>query len=352
MPNPKVSIIAPVYGVEDYLAKSIESIQKQTFKDFELFLVDDGSKDRSGEICDKYAKHDNRIKVIHKENGGAPSARNVAIDQAEGKYMFFMDPDDWAEPFMLEDLVRTAEEDNAQMVVCGFFIDTYYSETGKFTQEQSVPTHHFKTQQEFREYAHNMFDASLLYAPWNKLVLASYIKENKLYFPDTFWDDLPWNLGVVRNIERVTVIDSKYYHFIRKREESEGAKYRPNMYEKREDEQDWMEELYRYWEIDTPEIQEMLSRRYIERIIGCIENLTNPNCNLCTFDKLRQIKKIINSKRVKEKIKTVEPNSTYMRIMLVPIKRRITILTFMEGKVISGVKTNNTRIFAALKANR
>ena len=352
MPNPKVSIIAPVYGVEDYLAKSIESIQKQTFKDFELFLVDDGSKDRSGEICDEYAKNDNRIKVIHKENGGAPSARNVAIDQAEGKYMVFMDPDDWAEPFMLEDLVRTAEEDNAQMVVCGFFIDTYYSETGKFTQEQSVPTHHFKTQQEFREYAYNMFDASLLYAPWNKLVLSSYIKENNLYFPDTFWDDLPWNLSVVRDIERVTVIDSKYYHFIRQREESEGAKYRPNLYEKREEEQDWMEDLYNYWNINTPETQEMLSRRYIERIIGCIENLTNSNCNLKPVQKKKQIFKIINSKRVRNALKTTEPNSQYMRVMLIPIKMRLVLLTYLEGKTISWMKTHNVRIFATLKANR
>ena len=119
----QLTVCICAYNAEKYIAETLESLSKQTFKDFELFLVDDGSKDRSGEICDEYAKNDNRIKVIHKENGGAPSARNVAIDQAEGKYMFFMDPDDWAEPFMLEDLVRTAEEDNAQMVVCGFFID-------------------------------------------------------------------------------------------------------------------------------------------------------------------------------------------------------------------------------------
>ena len=197
-----------------------------------------------------------------------------------------------------------------------------------------------------------MFDASLLYAPWNKIVEAKYIKDNKLYFPDTFWDDLPWNLSVVRDIEKVTVISNKYYHFIRKREESEGAKYRPNMYEKREEEQDLMEELYAYWQIDDPNVNEMLSRRYIERVIGCIENLTNPNCTLSTTKKLNQIRKIINSGRVKEKLKTTEPNSQYMRVMLVPIKRRLTLLTFLEGKVISRVKTHNTKVFATLKANR
>ena len=104
-----VSVIMPVYGVEDYVGAAIESIQNQTFTDWEMFAVDDGTKDRSGEICDDYAAKDSRIHVIHKENGGAPSARNVAIDQANGKYFYFMDSDDIAEPTMLADMVAAAE---------------------------------------------------------------------------------------------------------------------------------------------------------------------------------------------------------------------------------------------------
>ncbi len=86
-PEIKVSIIMPVYKVEDYVGKAIESIQAQTLKEFEFLIVDDGTPDRSGEICDAYAKKDSRIHVIHKENGGAPSARNMAIDIAKGKYI-------------------------------------------------------------------------------------------------------------------------------------------------------------------------------------------------------------------------------------------------------------------------
>ena len=112
MADIKVSVIMPVYGVEDYVGKAIESIQAQTLTDWEFFCVDDGTKDHSGEICDEYAAKDPRIKVIHKENGGAPSARNVAIDKAVGKYMYFMDSDDWTEPDMLEKMVATAEKNN------------------------------------------------------------------------------------------------------------------------------------------------------------------------------------------------------------------------------------------------
>lgn len=348
----KVSVIMPVYGVEDYVGKAIESIKNQTLTDWEFFCVDDGTKDRSGEICDEYAAKDPRIIVIHKENGGAPSARNVAIDKARGKYMYFMDSDDWAEPTMLEDMYNLAERDNAQLVVAGFYIDTYYSDTEKYSQQQFCESAVYKNSREFRQNAHKLFDKNLLYTPWNKLYLSSYILENKLYFPETFWDDFPFNLSVVRDVERVTVTSEKYYHFIRKRGESETAKYRADMFQKREEEHSWMLELYEHWKTDSPEIREFLARRYIERVIGCIENVTNRNCTLSSKEKKAEIKKMISSDRAKEAVRTAKPNSNYMKLMLLPIKWNSTFLTKLEGSVISAVKSRNTKAFAKLKAGR
>lgn len=92
--NPLISVIVPVYNVEKYLPRCIDSILAQTFKNFELLLIDDGSKDKSGEICDEYAKKDNRIKVFHKENGGVSSARNIGLDNANGEWICFCDADD------------------------------------------------------------------------------------------------------------------------------------------------------------------------------------------------------------------------------------------------------------------
>lgn len=352
MADIKVSVIMPVYGVEDYVGKAIESIQAQTLTDWEFFCVDDGTKDRSGEICDEYAAKDPRIKVIHKENGGAPSARNVAIDKAVGKYMYFMDSDDWTEPDMLEKMVAAAEKNDSQLVVSGYYIDTYYSDTEKFTQEQVCPAAVYGTKEEFRKNAYALFDKNLLYTPWNKLYLSSYILENKLYFPQTFWDDFPFNLSVVRDVERVSVLSDKFYHFIRKRAESETAKYRSDMYDKREEENGWMEELFAHWGVDTPEVREFLARRYIERIIGCVENVTNRNCPLSAKEKKAEIKRIISTDRVKKAVKTAKPNSKYIKIMLLPIKWNNAGLTYMEGRVISKVKSGNTKTFAKLKAGR
>lgn len=347
-----VSVIMPVYGVEDYVGGAIESIQAQTLTDWELFCVDDGSKDRSGEVCDSYAAKDPRIHVIHKENGGAPSARNVAIDKAEGKYLYFCDADDWAEKTMLEDMAQIAEANGSQLVVAGFYIDTFYSDTEKFTQSQEVPSKVFATQREFREHAHELFDQNLLYTPWNKLFLASYIKDNNLYFPQTFWDDFPFNLSVVRDIEKVAVTSEKYYHFIRKREESETARYRSDMYDKREEEDGWMKDLYAYWNVSSPESKEFLDRRYIERLVGCVENLTNKNCDLSRAAKLKEIRRYITTPRAKEAVKNAQPRSSYMKVMLIPFKLRSTLLTYLESNVISYVKSGNTKLFATLKAHR
>lgn len=350
--EPKVSIIMPVYKVEKYVERAIKSIQAQTLKDFEFLIVDDGTPDRSGEICDEYAKQDERIHVIHKENGGAPSARNTAIDIAKGKYMYFMDSDDWAEPTMLEDMVNLAENDQAQLVVAGFYIDTYYTDEDYITNDFVVDSASYKSQREFRENAYKLFDHNLLYSPWNKLFLSSYLFENNLRFPETFWDDFPFVLSVIRDIEKVSVTSRQYYHFLRARAESETAAYRPNMYEKREEEHRWMLELYKHWKVKDDASREMVARRYIERFIGCVENLTNPKCDLSKAEKLKQVQEMLKAHNVKWALKYAQPRSSYMKVMLVPIRMGSTRLTYLECKVISLVKTKNTKLFATLKAGR
>ena len=348
----RISVIMPVYRVEKFVGKCIESIIDQTMQEWELIAVDDGSPDGSGRICDEFAKKDSRIIVIHKENGGAPSARNAAIEVARGKYFYFMDSDDWAEPCMLADMYKTAEENHAQLVVAGFYIDTYYNDTEFYTQEQCLPSKVFKSQQEFRENAYRMFDKNLLYTPWNKLYLAQYILDNNIRFRDTFWDDFPFNLEVVRNIERVVLMNEKYYHFMRARAESETAKYRADMYDKREEEHGWLLDLYKYWNINNPESVEMVQRRYIERVIGCIENITNAACTLSKKEKKECIHRMITSERAKTALKFAKPNSFTMRMMLFPVKMQWTGLKYLEGVIISKVKTRNIKLFACLKANR
>ena len=350
----KISVIMPVYKVEAYVAKAIESILAQTLEEFEFLIVDDGTPDKSGDICDAYAKKDSRIHVIHKENGGAPSARNTAMDIAVGKYMYFMDSDDWAEPTMLERMYTMAEEHNAQYVVCGYFIDTYYDvEQGKYiTENIAVDDAIYETAEAFRPQAYRYFDRNMLYTPWNKLYLSSYIEQYGLRFPDTLWDDFPFNLSVIRHVERVVVSTESFYHFIRARSESETAAYTPRMYEKREEEHGWLLELYRTWGVDDKDSMEFVARRYVERMVGCLANVTSSKCTLSHGECRQQIQEMLTNPRMKECLALAKPKSSYMKLMLFPIARGWVWLTWLESWVITYVKEHNTKVFAKLKAGR
>ena len=347
-----VSVIMPVYKVERYVARAIESVLAQSFTDFEFLIVDDGSPDRSGEICDEYAQKDPRIRVIHKENGGAPSARNAAMDQAAGEYVYFMDSDDWVEPDMLRDMVELARANEAQLVVTGFYIDTFYNDSDYVTETLSHPDRVYADREEFRREAYRLFDRNLLYTPWNKLYRAEYLNERGIRFPNTFWDDFPFVLRVVRDIDRVAVSSKAYYHFIRARAESETARYRDNMYEKREEEHGWLLELYDHWGGMTPEADEMIQRRYIERLLGCVENLTNAACTLTRREKCRRIKEMISTDRARYAARVARPRTALTRTALLPVKWRWARLCYLEGRYISRVKAGNVKRFATLKSKR
>jgi glycosyltransferase involved in cell wall biosynthesis len=119
----KVSIITPVYNAEQYIRQCFDSLIAQTLQDFEVILIDDGSKDNSGRICDEYAEKDSRFKVFHFENGGVSLARQRGLERATGEYTIHVDPDDWVDEDMLENLVEKAEQENADYVICDFLLE-------------------------------------------------------------------------------------------------------------------------------------------------------------------------------------------------------------------------------------
>ena len=163
--NPTVSIIVPVYQAAKTLRRCVDSILKQEYEDFELLLVDDGSRDESGKICDAYARQDGRVKVIHKENGGVSAARNDALERARGIYLQFVDSDDWLAPEATKLLVRAAQEHSCDLVVADFYrvAGDRVSHKGEI-EEESVMSR--------EEYAAHMMDdpADYYYGVlWNKL---------------------------------------------------------------------------------------------------------------------------------------------------------------------------------------
>ena len=160
----KLSIIVPVYNVEKYLEKCIDSILHQKFHEFEIILVDDGSKDSSGILCEEYAKHDNRIIVKHKQNGGQSSARNLGLEIAMGEYIGFVDSDDWIHEDMYEILMNNAERKNYDIVACNIMM---MKSTGTFN-----PINKSSSNQEFNRVSamNEIYKNKILtFSPCNKI---------------------------------------------------------------------------------------------------------------------------------------------------------------------------------------
>jgi glycosyltransferase involved in cell wall biosynthesis len=350
--NPIISIIMPVFDVEKYLPRAIESIIKQTYRDFEFLIVDDGSLDNGGSICDAYQAKDDRIKVFHKKNDGAANARNHVMDIAKGKYLYFMDSDDWAEENMLKDMLNLAESNQVQLVVTGYYIDTYYSENHHSTDEMKCSSKVYASQREFRKDAYRMFDRNLLYTPWNKLYSADFIREGNFRFKKTLWDDFVFNLELLYDIERVCVSSNMYYHFIRARATSESEKYSKELYEKREDEHRNLVKLYAHWGVADEKSIEFISRRYVERLIGCMVNITNKNNTLGFREKRQVIKGMALNEKVGPALKLAEPKSFMMNLMLLPVRLKCVDWLYLQSKIISVTKSTSKRVFSLLKARR
>ncbi|MCQ2326568.1 MAG: glycosyltransferase [Bacteroidales bacterium] len=197
----------PVYGVEKYIKRSLDSILLQTFPDFELLCIDDGSLDRSGKICDEYAETDFRIKVIHKENGGVASARQCGLDNAIGEYIVSVDPDDWIECDMLEEMYNAIGD--ADMLIC----DTYQeNETGQLYQVQKPTDLTPKA----------VLDDILFYrlwgTVWNKMIKREFFIRNNVHFKkgQDIGEDYLMCIQLLRNTDiKVEYLPKAFYHYNR-----------------------------------------------------------------------------------------------------------------------------------------
>ena len=205
MNNPVITIIVPVYNTELFLSRCIDSILQQTFNNFELLLINDGSTDNSGEICDKYALIDSRIRVYHKINGGVSSARNLGLDYAIGRYIIFVDSDDYMFPRMCEVMVSTLESKKADLVVCG----TMETGGGYWKPVSDVDYSINQLKNHFVAILHT----ELLSPPWNKIYKKVIIGSNRFREDISFGEDLMFNIKYLNKCETISFInESPFYH--------------------------------------------------------------------------------------------------------------------------------------------
>ena len=219
---PKISVIVPVYKVENYLRKCLDSLLAQTFQDFEILVIDDGSPDQSGAICDEYASKDVRVKVFHLENHGVSYARNFGIEKASGRWICFVDSDDWAESTMLEEASLVAEKTDADLIMWNYYEER--PDTQHVAYAVSQPVHEL-TEQELFDFRmnslgnnpakENEFDWSGGNVPWCRLYRTEiFIKNNVRFVLNVHpYEDIYLNYIFMEYVNKAVFINKHLFHY-------------------------------------------------------------------------------------------------------------------------------------------
>ncbi|MEN2436418.1 glycosyltransferase [Weeksellaceae bacterium A-14] len=212
MVKPFISVIVPVYNVEKYLEKCLDSLLQQTFHNYELILVDDGSPDRCGEICDEFKTKCDKITVLHIPNGGVCNARNRGMEIAKGEFFCFVDSDDWVEEHYLEDFAENIIDEDTIIVQDTNRDNDSYSEKKFFGFDDDV----FELKSQFTEMVYKNKLYFPLGYPWNKLYSKKIITENHLKFDPAIklGDDEKWNLAYMPFVKKIRFVSRANYHYI------------------------------------------------------------------------------------------------------------------------------------------
>lgn len=310
----KVSIIVPIYNVKKYLPRCIESITNQTFKDIEIILVDDGSPDNCDQICDEYSLKDDRIRVIHKKNGGVSDARNVGIKECLGEYILMIDSDDWCDNTMVEELYKQIVSDKTDISICGYSIDytnnnfSVYKDLGEDTK--------FCGKDKIADAIYKLDTLGIFNVVWNRLYKTVIIRENNLIFEkeSTTGEDLLFNCEYFKCINSISFISKKLYHYMSQDEDTLVSKYRENLYEQVQKSNKARKDLYNFYDMDTGIYLQCYANSYIEYISFCIPNIFRKNCNLSIKEKKYFIKELIKNEEINTNIKYFIPQNFYDKL--------------------------------------
>ncbi|WP_035177917.1 glycosyltransferase family 2 protein [Alkalihalobacterium bogoriense] len=316
--KPKISIIIPLYNVKQYVGRCLDSLINQTMSEIEFIVVNDGSTDGSEKIVMDYAKNDERIVLINKENAGVSSARNEGLNYVKGDFIGFVDPDDWVNYHMYETMYEIATKEKMDVVMC-----TYIREFGTHSKEKTFLT-------EEKQYYYNedvqsqimrriigplnaeIRELELLDAygtVWSKLYRTSLIKENTITFTDLSIigtnEDSLFNMEVLYYTNAFVLLNKPLYHYWRQNEQSVTSKYKPDLMKK------WGH-LYEHIEMFIQEKQlgddyvKALNNRISLNTLGLGLNEISASGETSVLQKYRNMKNILQYKTIKHAVSTLD----------------------------------------------
>lgn len=303
---PFFSIISPVYNTGKYLRDFLDSVLKQSFSDFELILIDDGSTDNSLEICRKYADRDSRIHIFTQSNKGAGAARNKGIDEAKGEYILFFDSDDWIAEEGLMFLASETHNNPDELLIFGSTEVHFDRNECEIARTENLPIIiETKSMRETRDVFCDLIFSSAINVPWNKVYRRSIIVEHGVVFADTRRaQDAFFNMEYYKYIERVRTVQKAIYFYRENTQDKIWKKFPKDLYKIDMQYDEYLVNIFREFGIYSGEKREKVDTLFYNSIIRTVGFCYNPMWGLNHKQKLLYIEEIINNPYNKQRAET------------------------------------------------
>jgi len=347
MRNSLISVIVPIYNVEPYLRQCVDSILAQTYTSFEMILVDDGSPDNCPRICDEYAAKDNRIKVIHKINGGLSDARNAGVAYSQGEYIVFIDSDDEVESAFLHDLAEAMQRSSAQIAVCGVKY-VYLDENPARIVEKTAKA-------ECGLSASELFllieDARIFNPAWNKLYDASLIKKHGIKFADYLVEDVNFNMDYFAYVDSIAVVESALYRYNKRNIETLVTKYYPNLLQCMIGINARRRRLFEQFSLDSEESRVLLANLCSGYIGASILNLYKKNNKENLKSRLTVFRNICADAQISKDVKLFVPRNAIEKLLKRMMKIGSPCLMFLVYSFLFSLRNRFSGVYMKVRRN-
>ena len=329
--NPLVSIIMPVYNVEKYIEQAINSILNQSYKNFELILVDDASPDNSPAICDHFAQTDDRIRVIHKNiNQGVGFARNTGLESADGDYIFFIDPDDYLDPGLLEKVFNGLRPETEIFV---FGVNRFYeNKKGKVTKTEKLSPSMTSTKgrNDIASVFISLNKLKIFPFVWNKIYKKSFLRSTGVVFEKTnITEDFLFNINVFSKAQYIDVIPDTLYFYRKPKHETLASAYNPDFFNLSKRKYILEKNFLATLNADTVENCQLIYAAYIRHIVSVFLKNKLKKANLSKKEQLQEITLVLNDEITIDVLNKYIPSGPIMKVLVRLLKSKNAVLCYI-----------------------
>jgi glycosyltransferase involved in cell wall biosynthesis len=346
----------PTYGVEKYIKRAIQSIQRQTYTDWELIIVDDCTPDNSIRIAEETAAGDERVRVVHHEkNQGLSAARNTGMSEANGSYIWFMDPDDHVEPDLLQEVYQSLQKNPAKLVVFGHW-EEYFDKDGSYSYSHMVlPKEGYYTEEKDLRKEIIYLEQSTVYGyAWNKFYNLEYLRSIHLQYENVkLIEDVLFNVKYCMDIDSMNLIEKPFYHYEKRMDNSLTNKFVPDYYKLHKRRIALLYEQYQYWGMCTREVKEILGSLYGRYILSALQRNCDKQSNMNSVKRYRWCKHIFQQELYTALIPYAKAtDSRALAIALIPMKRKQAFLCLILGRIVYIARNQMPMLYTKVRSGR